>query len=979
MSNYRNVPVRGALFLSLLCSVAPLRALAADNTIGAGASETDAQTVTGTDSLTIEKGGRLDVDGKAITWTGPSAAPGVTITNSGTITATGRGLDTTNNSNPRNITIINNEGASIVTGDDALRINTDVTEGSVTVENRGLISAEGGQAIDFDKINSTAGSVTINNYATGELSAADADAVRPGEGGVVNNWGKIISSAPTNTSGDEDDDTSNDGVDLQGHSGTVHNYAGGLISGARHGITSDVNVDVTNEKGATIIGRNGSGIGSDGNGTVLNYGTITGAIDDNSVNGDGDGVDVDGLADITNYGTIQGIGAKGQKDGSPNGSEGIAAGGGTIRNLGVDSVISGKDNAILIDDSAAGNAPFATEIVNEGTIRGTSGFAIRLIGNQNDTITNSGTIDAGNGLAIDMGGGDDTLNLYATSKIVGTIDGGAGSDTITLTGSGTFGGADNFEFLEIVSGDWILTGDQAYSGGISIDDGSISIDGTLAADMTIGAGSILDGNGTFGSLTVDGTIAPGHSIGIITVTGNYTQGAGSDYFVEFDGTTSDFIDVTGTATLGGTVTAAPYGAGGTAAGRRYTILTATGGIVGGTTYTLTDPNVTAFLTGALAYDTNNVYLDITRNAVTFSSMAATENQRRVAAAVDGLGAGNTVYDGVSSVADASAAAAAFDSLSGEFHASMKTAMIEDSRFIRDAISARLNHAVNGVTVTGAIAASKATGFGVWGQTFGSWGTSGGDGYADLDRSTGGLVAGLDGEFADSWRAGFLAGYSHGSYDANGLSANSDSDDYHVGVYSAGTIGAFGLSAGAAYSWHDISTERSVSLPGLTEKLKADYDAHTLQVFGELNYDLKAGDANLQPFANLAYVHLGETGFAETGGASALTSAGGDTDTTFATFGLRASTDIAFGETAASLRGAVAWRHAFGDINPTSNVSLSGAGFTVSGAPVAEDAALIDAGIDFKLAANTTLGLTYSGQLAEDATAHSIKANFAVKF
>ncbi|WP_204351102.1 hypothetical protein, partial [Serratia marcescens] len=83
----------------------------------------------------------------------------------------------------------------------------------------------------------------------------------------------------------------------------VNNRAGGTISGARHGITADTDITVVNEAGATIIGRNGSGVGSDGTATVTNYGTIIGAyagpgnIFTNtgaaSVNGDGDGVDID--------------------------------------------------------------------------------------------------------------------------------------------------------------------------------------------------------------------------------------------------------------------------------------------------------------------------------------------------------------------------------------------------------------------------------------------------------------------------------------------------------------------------------------------------------------------------------------------------------------------------------------------------------------------------------------------------------------
>jgi subtilase-type serine protease len=1095
MSSNFHAPSRGAFLVSLLCSVAPIGAFAAETVIGTGVTSTDQQTLSGTDKLSVEKGGRLDVDDTAIVLDGSSPAPGVVVTNAGTIVATDRAIDTDGDDNPRFISITNAQGASISSENDTIRVDTDVTDGAIVIDNagalvstdgqvidlgsveskdavisitngstgtitatgndamkigggtisiinHGLISSiesesrgidiaeylniesvlienaegavieahsdairidsddeddtaatgkvvlnnagviasrgtgeEGGQAIDFDKIGSANGSVTINNLATGEITSADADAVRPGEGGIVNNWGKIISSAPDNISGDEDDDTSNDGIDLQGHSGTVHNYSGALISGARHGITSDVYVDVINEKDATIIGRNGSGVGSDGDGKVVNYGTITGTIDDNSVNGDGDGVDIDGFADITNYGTIEGVGAKGEKDGSPNGSEGIAAGGGTILNLGKAAVISGTDNAILIDDSDAGAAPYATKIVNEGTIEGSDGFGVRLIGDQDDVISNYGTISAASGPAIDMGGGDDTLNIYTGSTIIGMIDGGDGEDTITLNGTGTFGGAENFEFLEVY-GDWSLTGDQSYSGGVSVTDGSLSVDGTLDAAMVIGAGSLLDGNGTFSTLTVGGTVAPGHSIGTITVTGDYTQTAGSVYEAEFDGTTADLIDVTGTATLAGSVTATPYG-GGTISARRYTILSADGGIIG--TYELTDSALSAFLEGSLAYDANNVYLDVARNGLSFASAARTDNQRSVAVAIENLGAGNVVYDAVAGSADIETAAAGFNSLSGEFHASIKTALIEDSRFVRDAISARLQNAFGSVSVAGANSADGGTGYGLWGQTFGSWGKNGGDGYADIDRSTGGLMLGADGEFADSWRAGFALGYSHGSFDADDLFSSGDSDSYHAGLYAGGKLGNVGLQAGAAYSWHDISSTRNINVLGFDDELKADYDADTLQVFGEINYDAKAGTINLQPFANLAYVHLGDDDFTERGGAAALTSRGTDNSTTFATVGLRASTDVALGETVASLSGSVAWRHASGDINPSADMSIGGAGFDITGAAVTRNVALVDAGIAFKLSDNATLGVGYSGQFAEDAFAHAAKANFMVKF
>jgi len=55
---------------------------------------------------------------------------------------------------------------------------------------------------------------------------------------------------------------------------SVENY--GTISGPRHGITADTEISVINRSGGLIVGRNGSGVGSDGTGTVINYGTIRG-------------------------------------------------------------------------------------------------------------------------------------------------------------------------------------------------------------------------------------------------------------------------------------------------------------------------------------------------------------------------------------------------------------------------------------------------------------------------------------------------------------------------------------------------------------------------------------------------------------------------------------------------------------------------------------------------------------------------------
>ena len=97
------------------------------------------------------------------------------------------------------------------------------------------------------------------------MQASEADAVRPGVNGVngvVFNAGTIKSTTTTGSS--------SDGVDAQSNSGVqITNATGGLIEGARHGVTggqalvsSIFTMSVANNPGATIQGMsNSSGIG----------------------------------------------------------------------------------------------------------------------------------------------------------------------------------------------------------------------------------------------------------------------------------------------------------------------------------------------------------------------------------------------------------------------------------------------------------------------------------------------------------------------------------------------------------------------------------------------------------------------------------------------------------------------------------------------------------------------------------------------
>ena len=517
------------------------------------------------------------------------------------------------------------------------------------------------------------------------------------------------------------------------------------------------------------------------------------------------------------------------------------------------------------------------------------------------------------------------------------------------------------------------------------------MNGSIAGSGDGNDGGRLGGNGTVGAATIasGGTVAPGNSIGTLVVAGDVNFAAGSIYEVELTPAESDLIRASGVATIaGGTVHALPA-AGVYVPDSRLTILEATGGVTG-TFDALTED--APFVDLSLSYDATHAYLGVARNEVAFCDVTQTPNQCASADGAESLGAGNAVFDAIAALPDAASARLAFDLLSGEVHASAKGVLLDDSRYLREAVEARIR-AARGEIATVAMpllaygeggaepAAADTERFAAWGQAIGAWGEIDGDGNAaEIDRSAGGLLLGVDAAVADNWRVGLVTGYSRTSFDVDDRASSGDSDDVHLGVYGGGRWGAWGVSAGAAYTWHAIETQRAVVFPGFAETLSADDDAGTAQIFGEAGYKIERGSYAFEPFANLAYVSLDSDAFTESGGAAALSSAGTTTDVTYTTLGLRASSEVPLGSAHATVEGMLGWRHAFGDVTPLSTFAFAGGdAFEIAGAPIAEDAFALSAGLDVDIAANATLGASYSGQIASDAQDHAFKIDLTVTF
>ncbi len=553
-------------------------------------------------------------------------------------------------------------------------------------------------------------------------------------------------------------------------------------------------------------------------------------------------------------------------------------------------------------------------------------------------------------------------------------------------------------------GTTIWTSDSSgFTGPTTVSNGSFIVNGSLSGSaLTVQSGARLGGSGTVGASTLasGSRITPGNSIGTLTINGAYVQGAGSVYEVELDPktVTSDLIRVNGQATLatGATLSIVNYTGGGFVAGQRYTILTSTG-LTGN--YGSDDYVIGPLLSLRKGTDAFNAYLAVIQTG-TAAGAGTTPNEVQVGDSVDSLPAGNAVQTGVYNQASLDAVRGALGQLGGEIYASTKSALINESWLLRSAVNDRLRSAFGAVgaapmatmnygftadlapSVTGPMPRLMPSDrFAAWGQGYGSWSRHDGDGNSSpLKHSTGGFVLGADVAAFETLRLGVVAGYSRTTVNVDRRLSSSESDNYHLGLYGGGQWGPLGLRLGASYTWHDIETRRSVVAAGLGTSLRADHDAGTAQVFGELGYRIDLGPVAFEPFAGLAYVSLRSDGLSEVGGAAALSGTSDDTSLGYSTLGLRASTSTRIQGMDLSLRGALGWRHAFGDVDPKATLAFAGSiPFTITGAPIARNAALVEAGLDLAISANASLGVTYAGQLAEDIQDHAFKANLAVRF
>ncbi len=969
---------------------------------------------TGNGIFALATGGAVSVTTGAVTSTGNTAivARQTNAAGAGTI-------DVTANGNVSGTTGIEatNAGNGLITV---------ITGGTVTGTVAEGIKATGGGGVDVQVAGTVTGATTGLTLTGGTGGSGNISVT--GAGGFVGGTGNAA-TIQNNGSGTVTVNISGASSSTAGEGITVRDTAaGGTISVTTGAVTAlsagkdAIDVQAQSLTGNVTIVANGAiQAGNAGIVGAILAGAATGNINitANST------IDARFGIDAENFGsgstTVKTVGAVNATTG--NGIFALATGGNVSVTTG--AVTSTGNTAIIARQTNAAGAG-TIDVTANGNVSGTTGIEATNAGNGLITVITGGTvtgtvaegIKATGGGAVDVQVAGTVMGVTRGLTLVGVTNG------ISVAASGmvrNLSGSSSDEAIRATGSSVTLTNNGSVIGTVQLLTAATSFtnNGTWnSAGGTSdfgGAGSAFVNTGTFvgsgsgaqftqwsnlAQFTNQGTMMMrnGTAGDIIQQTGgNAIFAAGSTLAIDVNliaGQADRFI-TSGTATINGatlavnmTGTIAPYGT-------RYAVITATGGVNGQFGSITGLPTGTAFVTLTDVYDANNAYLEVVKYR-NFASAGWTPNQISTGQGLDSLGPGPLV-NAIAALTSDAAARAAFDQVSGDTHASVRTALTEDSRFVRGSALDRLRSAFDAPGATRMPVMSYAPGgptsvkiappesFAIWGQAYGSWGRWNSDGNAArLNRSTGGFTVGVDTlAFSTATmpvRFGVLAGYSNTNFNTANRSSSGSSDNYHMGVYAGTQWGGFGFRAGAVHTWHDIRTSRSVAFAGFNDTLRGNYDARTTQVFGDLGYRIDAGRFGFEPFANLAYVNLRTNGFREMGGAAALTSQGKTNSITFSTLGVRASSQFDIGGMVVTARGTLGWRHAFGAVTPISTFAFTGgSAFNIAGIAIARNAAVVEAGLDWQLTPTATLGITYSGQFARAANDQSLKGNLAVKF
>ena len=655
------------------------------------------------------------------------------------------------------------------------------------------------------------------------------------------------------------------------------------------------------------------------------------------------------------------------------------------------------------------NGAIRAELRGISATSGAFGISARTAGTGSINITTNASVVGAQGVGF-SGGSNNSLTNSATGNI---------STLAGISGYAVLGGTGN----ETVSNFGTINGIVDLGGGANRLTNRSSGLYNAGAFVVVGAGN---------SFTNSGRYAPGGTgtVSYTSVTGNFVQTSSGVYMVDVTPTASDKTGVSGTASLGGTVQATFTP--GNYIAKSYTILSSNGRT--GTFAHLNTIGLPSGFTASLSYNTTDAKLDLTASLGGTGGggtggggtggggpggggsgsggigTALTQNQSTVATTLNNyFNAGNSLPAQFVTLFGLSGTSLAngLDQISGEVATGAPTAgfRVTDSflnmmldpfmemqlgegpsrpRAIGYASEPALPPAV--AAANNAVGATAASAVGTVEQRWGTWAAAYGAqakrnadtvvGSHALDARNGGGAAGVDYRLSADTIIGaaISGGFTNWGVDTLGSGRG---ETFQAGLYSSTKLGNGYVSAAVAYGWHDLSTNRTVMLPGAFDRLDANFKAQSYGGRVEAGYRIALMNFGITPyvagqaqsFHTPAYT---ETGVAGAGG-FALAYAAQTSSQIRSELGSRFDNRFMLdGGSELILRGRAAWLHDYSDRITTEAAFqvLPGTELTVTGAAPVRDAALVSLGSELRFARGFSLASKVDAELFGHGNAYS---------
>ena len=654
---------------------------------------------------------------------------------------------------------------------------------------------------------------------------------------------------------------------------------------------------------------------------------------------------------------------------------------------------------------------FSGGITNTGSLTGNTGIVVTGGATFSGAVANSGDITGTGGTAIDVSGAPSAMTINQTAgTISGAIKLSAFADNLNIGGgviNGNIIGSGTTDTVNFALGGGTFTYASPYGftavNQVNVNSGTVILNGVNDATNVDVNGGTLAGTGSIDPLTMtihNGAVfapgTPGTPGTSMSITGTLAFQSGALYRIYLNPATTSFADVTGAASLAGTVNAvfSP----GSYVQRQYTILTTTLGL-GGTTFaglTTTTPP-TGFLE-TLTYSADDVFLNIIpgSNPVLPTYTGLNPNQQNVANALanyfNSTGGIPGAFFGLS--------AGALTQIDGEAATGAARGAFQ---LMNQFLDLTLDPFVNGRSGTGwPGGGGQASGFAAeqqesfppdvslayasvlkpspkpatldqrwsaWGSAFGGSNTTNGNvaaGTNNVTASAYGFAGGMDYHFSRDSVVGFaLAGGGTNWNLSQGLGGGR-SDAFQAGVYWATRSGPAYVAAALAFANHWMTTNR-YAFGG--DELTANFNAQSYAARVEAGYRYAViSTIGVTPYAALQAQSFHTPNYSETdltGGGFGLSYSAMTATDTRSELGARFDDPTLFAGMPLVLHGRLAWAHDW-VTNPTLGAvfqTLPGASFTVGGAAPPPNSALASVSADLHLTAKWTLMAKFDEELA----------------